>query len=1006
MQRERFAGVGWLVLLVIVPLASGCVTTRPRFEPEVQAAVASDMRRLETEDVVLYYPEGGRQEAERIGNRIDRCVRALRARTQIDNGWSAQKPRIALPSVPYNNAFAAPALLGLEPISVVPMYSTAEMFGLLGIVPDPGLVGCHEVVHYVQSLQAGGLGYAISSVLGPWYSPQSGLDPWFQEGLAVFYETKLHPGLGRLRSRYFEGILAAGAAEGGLDTGLPNYYHRDPLYGGQYLIGSAFIDWLVARYGEELLFRLIKEQGNSILFPMFVESRFKRVYGHSLTSLFDDFVEAMKLKFPKESRPIEQRLVLASDAVGRDARYTRGRSGHEAFISEGLDRPTRLVVRAPDGAMLLERNLTDILPGRSFVAPMVALASGLSFTPDGRQLYFIMIDRGSLYLGSRLVVVDTETGAVEIIVDDLSGSGGSIAPDGTTYYFAKAYGDAWGIAALDLRTKAVRWVRSPETHHYHTGIRISPDGTRIAVVRSNLTGYWIAVVDARTGELVRELPTPENTSLTPDWVDDRRVLFAAASGGRMQVHIADLESGAVHTVSRAPYLALSPQAHDGTIRFLNRDGWAWSLDEIPLPAAAELANAGQASSPATGSVVDQRAPIPPSRAATLPSGLPEAPTKVLGDERYSGLDRLFYPTLRGPWYVVANESTIFGAGVAGGDVLGWHRWSLNLGFNVPSRLVSGEVTYINGQLAPVEITASAAHYASRERVTIDGQEQDRTDPVSGKAIDQRETVVLASVGRTYFQSTTVTSGLRFDGLLRSLDDHSSNLDDRRFGGYFASLEYAAAESTPYTGARRALAGSVTGSMFPALWEDFALGDGRATLAFAHHLGLRRLIGTLSLRGRYLAGAPEDARLLQIGGESPVSPELREATNAPAPRNDIGGLLPPGLRFLEPLAGFEDHPFYDTGAALGEVSLRYPIIADWGSLSSFYIFPSFLLRQVDLVAFADAARLVEAERYAAAAGGRILARTAFWFLPLTFQFQLARRLTDDEDVAFHFTVMLQ
>lgn len=88
----------------------------------------------------------------------------------------------------------------------------------------------------------------------------------------------------------------------------------------------------------------------------------------------------------------------------------------------------------------------------------------------------------------------------------------------------------------------------------------------------------------------------------------------------------------------------------------------------------------------------------------------------------------------------------------------------------------------------------------------------------------------------------------------------------------------------------------------------------------------------------------------------------------------------------------DHAFYDTGAALGEVSIRYPIIADWGSLSTFHVLPSFMLRQVDVVAFADAAHLVQADRFAAAAGGRLLVRIAFWVAPLTFQFQLARRLT--------------
>lgn len=1003
MQRKCLAWVGGLGLSLLS--LWGCATARPRFDPEIQAAVATDMRRLETEDVVLYYPDGAQREARRIGDRLDRCVRAIRARTKLDNDWSRQKPRVVLPNVPYNNAHVAPPL-GMEPISVVPTYSTTELFALLGIVPDPGVVGCHEMVHYVQILQAGGLGYTISSILGPVYSPQLGLDSWFQEGLAVFYETKLQPGMGRLRSRYFEGILAAGTADEGLDSGLPSVFHREPLYGGPYLVGSAFIDWLVAVYGEEALFALVKEQGNSIFFPMFVESRFKKIYGRSLTSLFQEFMAALKLKFPEHARPPEQRLVLTTESMGHDARYTRGRSGHEAFVTQGLDRPTRLVVRAPDGTTVIERNLTDLFPGRTFVAPSASLASGLSFTADGSRLYFVMIDRGSVYLGSRLAVVDIATKSVEIVADDLSGSGGSVSPDGTTYYFARAHGDAWGIAALDLRDKSVRWVRAPETQYFHTSVRVSPDGSRLAVVRGNTAGYWIAVVDARSGALVRELPMHENTSLAPDWVDDQRLLFTAASGGRMQIHVAELGSGTIVPISRAPYLAFAPQAYGGTIRFLNREGWAWSLDEIPLPPAtppnSEVGPAGTVASAA----IDGRPPVPPSRATTSASELPLEPAKFGEDEPYSGFERLFYPTLRSPWIASRGAGTILGVGLSGGDVLGWHRWGLRLGVNLGSRLPSGEVSYVNGQLAPVEIGAAAGHYAVRERIRVDDEVYDRIDPATRQPIDRHETLVLADVRRTYFQSTTVATGLRFDSLVRTLEDHAAPLDDRRFGGYFASLAYGAGEGTPYTGARRALAGSVSGTMFPALWEDFGLGDGRATLHVTHHLGLRRLIGELSLRGRYLAGAPTEAALLQIGGDNPVSPELRDSTNAPPPGDDIAGLLPPELRFLEPLAGFEDHAFYDTGAALGEVSIRYPIIADWGSLSTFYFLPSFMLRQVDVVAFADAARLVQADRLAAAAGGRLLVRTAFWVAPLTFQFQLARRLTDDEALAYKFSLLVE
>src|SRR6185369_15148535 len=115
----------------------------------------------------------------------------------------------------------------------------------------------------------------LSYVFGPAYTPQLGLDPWFHEGLAVYYETKLQGGIGRLGTRYFEGVLAAGVAETGIDTGMLHFAHRTPLHGGHYLIGSAFVDWLVMRYGEQALWRVVTRQGRGFFFPFGVESRFK-----------------------------------------------------------------------------------------------------------------------------------------------------------------------------------------------------------------------------------------------------------------------------------------------------------------------------------------------------------------------------------------------------------------------------------------------------------------------------------------------------------------------------------------------------------------------------------------------------------------------------------------------------------------------------------------------------------------------------------------------------------
>src|SRR5262249_49105172 len=159
------------------------------------------------------------------------------------------------------------------------------------------------------------------------------------------------------------------------------------------------------------------------------ETRFRDVYHQSLTSLFDDFRRDLGKKYRHTPRPEKQHEVLP---LGTNARWTRSKTGHEAIVTQGLDEPIRLLLRDPHGKAI-SRNLTDIL-ARDLVEPDVQNVSGLSFTKDGRKLYFVIVDRGSLYQASRLVVVDTRTGDLDIAASDLRGSGGSIAPDGGTYY--------------------------------------------------------------------------------------------------------------------------------------------------------------------------------------------------------------------------------------------------------------------------------------------------------------------------------------------------------------------------------------------------------------------------------------------------------------------------------------------------------------------------------------------------------------------------------------------
>ena len=55
------------------------------------------------------------------------------------------------------------------------------------------MIGCREITHFVQLQQIAGFAWFWNTLFGNLYTPQIGLDAWFDEGLAVYYETLLRP---------------------------------------------------------------------------------------------------------------------------------------------------------------------------------------------------------------------------------------------------------------------------------------------------------------------------------------------------------------------------------------------------------------------------------------------------------------------------------------------------------------------------------------------------------------------------------------------------------------------------------------------------------------------------------------------------------------------------------------------------------------------------------------------------------------------------------------------
>ncbi|HEV7556581.1 MAG TPA: hypothetical protein VGO00_14040, partial [Kofleriaceae bacterium] len=321
----------------------GCGGVQQRFPDDVQASLAHrSMRRLETDHFIIYYAAERRAEIDRFLVRAERCASTYRQSAVLP---ARDKMVIAMPDVPFNNAFVLPELVGYEHVSVIPTTATLDFTTEFGLPPDPGFIACHELVHYTHFEQIDGLWDHLDTWFGDLYTPQIGYDAWFDEGIATHYEAKIMPQLGRPNWPIFTGMFAAAYSDEHMQSGDMSSLGRLSPVGHHYLVGSMFVRFLTERYGERPLWTTIADQAATWT-GLFWTGSFKEGYGKSFGDLFDEFDAWKTRTFPHRDRPANQHTVATA---GNDARYARGFDGTEAWVANDVDVPPHLVVRDPAG---------------------------------------------------------------------------------------------------------------------------------------------------------------------------------------------------------------------------------------------------------------------------------------------------------------------------------------------------------------------------------------------------------------------------------------------------------------------------------------------------------------------------------------------------------------------------------------------------------------------------------------------------------------------------------
>lgn len=440
----------------------------------------------------------------------------------------------------------------------------------------------------------------------------------------------------------------------------------------------------------------------------------------------------------------------------------------------------------------------------------------------------------------------------------------------------------------------------------------------------------------------------------------------------------------------APYAVLAARSARGTIRFLNRDGWTWTLDEIAAPAASAEPSPTAAvdTAPAGG---EPALPVAPAIVAAPPSAVPA----VASDEPYSPWERLWFPQLRSPTLLAFSTGLPhIGAVLGGGDRLGMQRWSI-AGYVQPRGAGNerehwgADAGYLNTMLAPWRILATVGFVDWVDPIATD-------DPEVTLAEERRTRDASLSLARTWRATLTATlSGLYTDDFDRPPGARGVR---RHLGGPALSLAWESGEATAYTGVRRALRLDAAAAYYPQALSSFAgdIYDTAGTLGATVPLPLgRRHVIDLRVRGRALV-ARDDTDLLQLGGVSAIPALWNGRSIGGDPPAFDATRFPPNLRFVELLRGYEDHAITTERAATAELAWRYPLIIDRGVAATLWVLPASFVRQLDLELFASAA-IDHRHDLHAAAGAAISLRIVMLRVPALVGYQVARRVRDDEAV---------
>lgn len=271
-----------------------------------------------------------------------------------------------------------------------------------------------------------------------WYAPR-----WFHEGIAVFMETWMSGGLGRVLGGYDEMVFRSMAKENayfyrpiGLQTEGTTIDFQVGV--NAYLYGTRFVSYLSSTYGVDKVKEFYKRDSTS---SKFYATQFKNVFGKDVVDTWDEWIEAEKDFQDNNLKtigtyPLTEKNEFTDEIFGSVSRPQYNKEKNEIYCA--INRPG-------DVASLVAMNIKngDIRKIADVESPGLYYVTNFAYDEENNRIF--CTTHNNNWRGIK--IVDLETGDEETLFDYIRISELVYSPTDNTIY---------GIQIIDGRTAIVK----------------------------------------------------------------------------------------------------------------------------------------------------------------------------------------------------------------------------------------------------------------------------------------------------------------------------------------------------------------------------------------------------------------------------------------------------------------------------------------------------------------------------------------------------------------------